>query len=242
LDAGAAWSDIFANDTAGTANGNFTGTRWLVSGGLIGTYPWQMLVLEPSARVFAIWEHENAFTDSLGTFQPARNFETGRASAGVKAIYPFAWTSSTVALSPYAGLYADYCFSKDDAQTAGLTTVPLLQGSSRRAPPVVSRRALPAARRLAPAAKSAASAAPPTSGPGPPAAGFRFDAVVIASEAKQSKFVATTGLLRRCAPRNDELHSRGLHGFASTPPVKGCGAPVVPGNASGRPRKLRTAR
>jgi hypothetical protein len=121
-----------ANDTAGTASGNFTGTRWLVNGGLTGTYPWQMLVIEPSARGFAIWEHENAFTDSLGTFQPARNFETGRASAGVKAIYPFAWTSSTVALSPYAGLYADYYFSKDDAQTAGLTTVPLLQGFSAR--------------------------------------------------------------------------------------------------------------
>jgi hypothetical protein len=36
-------------------------------------------------------------------------------------------------LSPYAGLYADYYFSKDDAQTAGLTTVPLLQGFSARA-------------------------------------------------------------------------------------------------------------
>jgi hypothetical protein len=35
--------------------------------------------------------------------------------------------------SPYAGLYADYYFSKDDAQTAGLTTVPLLQGFSARA-------------------------------------------------------------------------------------------------------------
>jgi hypothetical protein len=134
FDAGGAWADIFfANDTAGTANGNFTGTRWLVNGGLTGTYPWQMLVLEPSARVFAIWEHENAFTDSLGTFQPARNFETGRASVGAKAIYPFAWTSSAVALSPYAGLYADYYFSKDDAQTVGLTTVPLLQGFSARA-------------------------------------------------------------------------------------------------------------
>ena len=104
LDAGAAWSDLFANDTAGTASGNFTGTRWLVNGGLTGTYPWQMLVLEPSARVFAIWERENAFTDSLGTVQAARNFETGRASVGAKAIYPFAWTTSTVALSPYAGL------------------------------------------------------------------------------------------------------------------------------------------
>src|SRR5271157_2299491 len=97
FDAGGAWSNIMANDTAGTASGNFTGTRWLVNGGLTGTYPWQMLVFEPSAR-------------SLGTFQPARNFETGRASAGVKAIYPFAWTSSTVALSPYAGLYRRLLF------------------------------------------------------------------------------------------------------------------------------------
>jgi hypothetical protein len=133
FDAGGAWSGITANDTAGTASGNFRGTRWLVNGGITGTYPWQQFVLEPSARVYAIWEHENAFTDSLGTFQAARNFETGRASTGVKAIYPFAWTSSTVALSPYAGLYADYYFSKDDAQTAGLTTVPLLQGFSARA-------------------------------------------------------------------------------------------------------------
>jgi len=125
LDAGGAWSGITTNDTAGTASGNFTGTRWLINGGLTGTYPWQMLVLEPSLRVFAIWEHEKAFTDSLGTFQPARNFETGRASAGVKAIYPLTWTSSTVALSPYAGIYADYYFSKDNAQTTGLTTVPL---------------------------------------------------------------------------------------------------------------------
>jgi hypothetical protein len=132
LDAGGAWSDLLANGVSGTASGHFLGTRWLVNGGLTGTYPWQMLVLEPSLRVFALWEHENAYTDSLGTFQLARSFETGRASAGVKAIYPLAWTSSTVALSPYAGLYADYYFSRDDAQTAGLTTVPLLQGWSAR--------------------------------------------------------------------------------------------------------------
>jgi hypothetical protein len=133
FDAGGAWSDLLANGVSGTASGHFTGTRWLVNGGLTGTYPWQMLVLEPSARVFALWEHENAYTDSLGTLQPARSFETGRASAGLRAIYPAAWSWSSVALSPYAGLYADYYFSKDDAQTAGLTTVPLLQGFSARA-------------------------------------------------------------------------------------------------------------
>jgi hypothetical protein len=133
FDAGAAWSDLLANGVSGTASGSFLGTRWLVNGGLTGTYGWQHFILEPSARVFALWEHDNAFTDSLGTFQPARSFETGRASAGVKAVYPLAWTTSAVALSPYAGLYADYYFSKDDAQTVGLTTVPLLQGFSARA-------------------------------------------------------------------------------------------------------------
>jgi hypothetical protein len=132
FDAGGAWSDIFVDDTSGMATGNFLGHRWLVTGGLTGTYGWQAFVLEPSARVYALWEHENAYTDSLGTLQPDRNFSTGRASAGGKVTYPFAW-SSTVDLAPYVGLYGDYYFSMDDAATAGLTTVPLLQGWSARA-------------------------------------------------------------------------------------------------------------
>jgi hypothetical protein len=45
---------------------------------------------------------------------------------------PAAWSWSSVALSPYARLYADYFFSQDDAQTVGLTTVPLLQGFAAR--------------------------------------------------------------------------------------------------------------
>ena len=133
FDAGGAWSDIFVDDTSGTATGNFLGQRWLVTGGLTGTYGWAAFVLEPSARVYALWEHENAYTDSLGTLQPDRNFSTGRASAGGKVTYPFAW-SSAVALAPYVGLYGDYYFSMDDAAAiAGLTTVPLLQGWSARA-------------------------------------------------------------------------------------------------------------
>jgi hypothetical protein len=132
FDAGGAWSDIFVDDTSGMATGNFLGHRSLITGGLTGTYGWQAFVLEPSARVYALWEHENAYTDSLGTLQPDRNFSTGRASAGGKVTYPFAW-SSAVDLAPYVGLYGDYYFSMDDAATAGLTTVPLLQGWSARA-------------------------------------------------------------------------------------------------------------
>ena len=56
---------------------------------------------------------------------------TGRASGGVKVSYPLAW-SSTTNLAPYLGLYGDYYFSRDDATTVGLTTVPLLQGWSGR--------------------------------------------------------------------------------------------------------------
>jgi len=132
FDAAAAWSDILANDVAGTAAGNFTGHRWLTTGGVTGTYGWQSFVLEPSARVYALWEHENSYTDSLGTLQSDRNFVTGRTSGGVKVSYPFAW-SSAVKLAPYAGLYGDYYFSRDDALAAGLTTVPLLAGWSGRA-------------------------------------------------------------------------------------------------------------
>lgn len=132
FDAGGAWSDILANDAAGTAVGNFTGNRWLTFGGVTGTYDWRAFVLEPSARVYALWEHENAYTDSLGTLQADRNFATGRGSGGVKVSYPVAW-SSTVNLVPYAGLYGDYYFSRDDAIDTGLTTVPLLQGWSARA-------------------------------------------------------------------------------------------------------------
>ena len=69
FDAGGAWSDIFVDDTSGMATGNFLGHRWLVTGGLTGTYDWRAFVLEPSARVYALWEHENAYTDSLGTLQ-----------------------------------------------------------------------------------------------------------------------------------------------------------------------------
>src|SRR5262249_47631801 len=75
--------------------------------GFTGTYGWRAVLLEPSARVFALWEHENAYTDSLGTLQTDRNFATGRASGGVKVSYPLAWSSATN-VAPYLGVYGDF--------------------------------------------------------------------------------------------------------------------------------------
>jgi outer membrane autotransporter protein len=122
LDVGGTRSDIDYDASAGTAAGSFTGERWLVSGGLTGTYRSSAFIFEPSARVFALWESEDAYVDNLGTAQDARDFSTGRASAGLKVGYPVAW-SRTVTVVPYAGAFADYYFSSDNAAPL---TIPVL--------------------------------------------------------------------------------------------------------------------
>jgi hypothetical protein len=137
FDAALAYSGIDYDGSAGTAQGNFDGHRWLLSGGLTGDTRAYGFDIEPSARVYALWEHENAYTDTLGTRQADRDFAEGRASGGVKFSYPFAWRDS-VTLAPYAGLYGDYYFSHDNAATivaagAALPVTPYLDGWSARA-------------------------------------------------------------------------------------------------------------
>jgi Autotransporter beta-domain/Bacterial Ig-like domain (group 3) len=140
FDASVAHSGINYEGVAGTAAGSFPGSRWLATTGLTGTYKtWYGIEIEPSAKVYALWEHENAYTDSLGTLQTDRNFSTGRASTGVKLAYP--WLRSvTTTVSPYIGVYADYYFNRDnDVALAPLGTAApvllpteLLQGWSAR--------------------------------------------------------------------------------------------------------------
>lgn len=138
FDAAAAYSGIGYDGSSGSASGNFTGHRLLMSGGLIGNTKFYGFDIEPSAKVYAPWENENAYTDTLGTLQADRTFFIRRASAGVKVAYPWLY-SATVALSPFAGLYADYYFTGDNAAIvalaggAPLASVPLLDGWSARA-------------------------------------------------------------------------------------------------------------
>jgi outer membrane autotransporter protein len=114
FDAAAAYSGIGYDGTAGTATGSFGGHRFLLSSGLTGTYERYGFRIEPSGRVYALWEREDAYTDSLGTQQADRKFSTGRASAGVKVAYPLAWMANAE-IAPYAGLYGDYYFNTDSA-------------------------------------------------------------------------------------------------------------------------------
>ena len=128
-DAAVTYSGIGYNGTAGTAQGNFNGQRWLVSTGLTGTYKAAGFFIEPSARVYALWERENAYVDSLGTQQSSHDFATGRASSGVKVSYPVPWIDG-VLLMPYAGLYGDYYFTQDDATAIVAAGAKLASGAT----------------------------------------------------------------------------------------------------------------
>lgn len=138
FDAAVTYSGIGYNGTAGTAQGNFDGQRWMVSTGLTGMYKAYGFLIEPSARVYALWEHENAYVDTLGTQQGVHDFASGRASGGVKVAYPVAWLDSGLVLTPFFGVYGDYYFNREDAAAilaAGavpLASTPLLEGWSAR--------------------------------------------------------------------------------------------------------------
>ncbi len=134
FEAAGTWSDIFASGYAGTASGSFTGTRWLAFGNLTGTFNFRGVAIEPSTQVYTLWEHENSYTDSLGTLQDSHDFDTGRASSGVKFSHPFVVGAGN--LTPYAGLYADYYFTMDSesaSEIASVAPVPFLQGWAARA-------------------------------------------------------------------------------------------------------------
>lgn len=76
-------------------------------------------------------EHENAYVDSLGTRQDARDFSTGRASAGAKLAYNWAQFDG-VKLLPYVGLYGDYYLNGDNATATAGTPQTVIHGWSAR--------------------------------------------------------------------------------------------------------------
>jgi hypothetical protein len=115
FEAGGSYSGISYDGVAGTAAASFPGQRWLGSAALVGTIKTAAgFEFENSARVYGLWEHDGAYTDTLGTMQAERNFSTGRASAGTKVAYAWMWSGTTTVI-PYIGGYADYYFNNDDA-------------------------------------------------------------------------------------------------------------------------------
>jgi Autotransporter beta-domain len=131
FDAALAWSKVDYRATADDATGVFTGSRWLVSSGLTGTYKYNVYMIEPSAKLYALWESEKAWTDSLGTAQPSRSFSAGRTALGMRIGRSFnahdGWT-----IMPSVGSYGDWRFQSDSALPAGASFASIGTGWSGR--------------------------------------------------------------------------------------------------------------
>ena len=118
FDAGLAHSGINYDGQAGTALGTFQGQRWFASAGLLGAYKTKGFAVEPSAKVYALWERESAYVDSLGIQHTNHDFSNGRASTGAKVAYPWLWPAGAT-VAPYAGIYADYYFNRTNVVPLG---------------------------------------------------------------------------------------------------------------------------
>ncbi len=131
FDAALAWSNVDYDATAATATGSFKGSRWLATTGLTGDHRFGAYTLEPSAKLYVLWERQTAWTDTLGAAHSDRNFSSGRAAFGSSIARPFA-TAGGWALAPYAGLYGDWRFSSDNAVTTGAPVANIKDGWSGR--------------------------------------------------------------------------------------------------------------
>lgn len=141
FDAALAWSHVNYDATSGVTTGAFTGSRWLVSTGLTGNQKVGAFVVEPSAKIYALWERQGAWTDSAGGAQAARNFSAGRTALGGRVAYPFeAIANWTVA--PYAGLYGDWRFASDNALPTATPVANIGDGWSGRVTAGMSATAL----------------------------------------------------------------------------------------------------
>lgn len=125
------WTGLEDHATAGTASGSFGGSRWLASGGFTGNYRTGTLLFEPSSNVYALWERDGEFTDTLGTLQPQSNFSAGRIATGGKLSDPLPWSGSFI-VSPYVGMYGDWYWGTSTAIPAGTPLVGFGDGWSGR--------------------------------------------------------------------------------------------------------------
>jgi len=128
-DAALAWSRVSYDASVTGADGSFTGSRWIASTGLTGSYRWHAFIVEPSAKVFALWEKQGEWTDSTGTVQASRDFSAGRVSTGGKLIYP--WLNGSLSVAPYVGFYGDWRFGSNNV-SSGAAVVGIENGWSGR--------------------------------------------------------------------------------------------------------------
>jgi hypothetical protein len=119
FDLGVAASALDYSAYVGAASGTFDGTRLFLTTGLTGAHEMGGLKVEPSVKLYSLWENDDAFVDTAGTAYLKRSFSTSRASGGIKVARPF--EAGGLAFEPFLGAFIDYYFSTEE--TAGPNVV-----------------------------------------------------------------------------------------------------------------------
>ncbi|CAN5172224.1 hypothetical protein BH10PSE9_BH10PSE9_11470 [soil metagenome] len=120
------WTGLGYDATYNGGTGSFSARRWLTSAGVTGRYNHGAAVVEPSARIYAVFEDRDAWTDNNSVSNPAQSVTTGRGSVGAKLLYPMMTGMGTV--SPYVGLYGDWRFSNGSGVLTGYEAISGLSG------------------------------------------------------------------------------------------------------------------
>lgn len=131
FDAALAWTYLNYSANSGTATGSFNANRWLATTGLTGNHMFGAYLFEPSAKLYVLWEREQAWTDSLGTLQNSRNFNAGRTALGFKVARSVG-SSTDWTFTPSFGLYGDWRFASDSAIQTGTQVAYIKDGWSGR--------------------------------------------------------------------------------------------------------------
>lgn len=127
FDASLGWTNLNYNSAVGATGGSFIGSRWRAVTGLTGNYILNSFVLQPSARISMVWEHDSGWTDNVGNVMSDNNVSVGRTALGALVARPFAASGRWVIL-PYAGLYGDWSFSSHSNNALAGPSVAVING------------------------------------------------------------------------------------------------------------------
>lgn len=113
FDAMLVYSALNYDVEAGTAFGSLDASRLLGSAGVSSDFVLgDGLVLQPSARVSAVWESQGAWVDNLSATHPERTWMSGAATAGAALTSQFDLTDDLVA-TLRLGAFAGYRYEQD---------------------------------------------------------------------------------------------------------------------------------
>lgn len=109
------------DSAVGTVTADYDASRWTIGGNLTGSFEWNSLIIQPTAKAFISFEEQEAYVDSSSASVASRDVTLGRVSLGPKILYPHLFESGHMATF-WALAKAEYDFSSEDSTTSSLVT------------------------------------------------------------------------------------------------------------------------